>query len=148
MLQNKKEISFYMSNTSHTSNTSNMSKKPKYLKKLDHKGIIHIQSTRNNTILTLTDLQGNSKCWTSAGSIGFRNTRKSTTYAAQAAAERLASKALNLGFNVVVVKIKGLGYGKDSSVRALYKSQLYITKIIERTPIPHNGCRAPKKRRM
>ena len=120
----------------------------KFLKKMHQKGVIHIQSTRNNTILTLTDLQGNSKCWTSSGSIGFRNTRKATTYAAQAAAERLANKALNLGFFSVVVKIKGLGYGKDSSVRALYKSKLVITKIIEITPIPHNGCRAPKKRRM
>ena len=130
------------------STTSIISNKPKYLKNFNKKGIIHIQSTRNNTILTLTDLQGNSKCWTSAGSIGFRNTRKSTTYAAQAAAERLANKALNLGFNVVVIKIKGLGYGKDSSVRALYKSNLIITKIVEITPIPHNGCRAPKKRRL
>ena len=120
----------------------------KFLKKLYQKGVIYIQSTRNNTILTLTDLQGNSQCWTSSGSIGFRNTRKATTYAAQAAAERLANKALNLGFFSVVVKIKGLGYGKESSVRALYKSDLAITKIIEITPIPHNGCRAPKKRRM
>jgi small subunit ribosomal protein S11 len=120
----------------------------KFLKQTQQKGIIHIQSTRNNTIITLTDLLGNSKCWTSAGSIGYRNTRKATKYAAQAAAEYLASKAINLGFSSVVVKIKGLGYGKDSSVRALYKSNLNITKIIEITPIPHNGCRAPKKRRM
>lgn len=120
----------------------------KYLKQPNQKGIIHIQSTRNNTILTLTDLKGNSKCWTSAGSIGFRNTRKATKYAAQAAAERLASKALNLGFCSVIVKMKGLGYGKDSSVRVIFKSRLTITKIMEITPIPHNGCRAPKKRRM
>jgi small subunit ribosomal protein S11 len=120
----------------------------KFLQKKDLKGVIHIQSTRNNTILTLTDLEGNSQCWTSSGSIGFRNTRKATTYAAQAAAERLANKALDLGFSSVVVKIKGLGYGKESGVRAIYKSKLDITKIIEITPIPHNGCRAPKKRRM
>lgn len=120
----------------------------KFLKKLYQKGIIHIQSSRNNTILTLTDLQGNTKYWTSAGSIGFKNSRKSTTYAAQAAAEVLASKALNLGFYSVIVKIKGLGYGKESSVRALYKSKLVIIKIIETTPISHNGCRAPKKRRV
>ena len=120
----------------------------KFLKKLYKKGIIHIQSSRNNTILTLTDLQGNTKYWTSAGSIGFKNSRKSTTYSAQAAAEVLASKALNLGFYSVIVKIKGLGYGKQSSIRALYKSKLVITKIIEATPISHNGCRAPKKRRV
>jgi small subunit ribosomal protein S11 len=120
----------------------------KFIKNKNQKGIIHIQSTRNNTILTLTDLQGNTKCWASAGSIGFRNTRKATTYAAQAAAERLATKATNLGFSSVIVCIKGLGYGKVSSIRAIYKSELNITKIIENTPIPHNGCRAPKKRRM
>lgn len=120
----------------------------KFLKKLYQKGIIYIQSSRNNTILTLTDLQGNTKYWTSAGSIGFKNSRKSTTYSAQAAAEVLASKALNLGFYSVTVRIKGLGYGKESSIRALYKSKLVITKIIETTPISHNGCRAPKKRRV
>ena len=120
----------------------------KFLKKLYQKGIVHIQSTRNNTIITLTDLQGNTKFWTSTGNLGFKNSRKSTTYAAQAAAELLASKALNLGFYSISVKIKGLGYGKESSVRALYKSKLVITKISEITPIPHNGCRAPKKRRV
>lgn len=120
----------------------------KFLKKLYQKGIVHIQSSRNNTIITLTDLQGNTKYWTSAGSIGFKNSRKSTTYSAQAAAEILASKALNLGFYSVIVKIKGLGYGKESTIRALYKSKLVITKIIEKTPIAHNGCRAPKKRRV
>jgi small subunit ribosomal protein S11 len=120
----------------------------KFLKKLYQKGIVHIQSTRNNTIITLTDLQGNTKFWTSTGNLGFKNSRKSTTYAAQAAAELLASKALNLGFYSIAVKIKGLGYGKESSVRALYKSKLVITKISEITPIPHNGCRAPKKRRV
>ena len=120
----------------------------KFLKKLYQKGIVHIQSTRNNTIITLTDLQGNTQFWTSTGNLGFKNSRKSTTYAAQAAAELLASKALNLGFYSISVKIKGLGYGKESSVRALYKSKLVITKISEITPIPHNGCRAPKKRRV
>lgn len=120
----------------------------KFLKKLYQKGIVHIQSTRNNTIITLTDLQGNTKFWTSTGNLGFKNSRKSTTYAAQAAAELLATKALNLGFYSIAVKIKGLGYGKESSVRALYKSKLVITKISEITPIPHNGCRAPKKRRV
>lgn len=119
-----------------------------YFRNVSKKGIIHIQSTKNNTILTLTDEKGNKQSWATAGSIGFKNTRKATTYAAQAAAERLASVALNLGFSTVVVKIKGLGYGKESSVRALYKSNLNITKIIEITPVPHNGCRAPKKRRM
>jgi small subunit ribosomal protein S11 len=120
----------------------------KFLKKKKKKGIVHIQSTKNNTLITLTDLEGNTKFWTSAGSLGFKNSRKSTTYAAQAAAEELANKALNLGFSSVIVKIKGLGYGKETTVRALYKSRLIITKLIEQTPIPHNGCRPPKKRRV
>jgi small subunit ribosomal protein S11 len=120
----------------------------KFLKNIKQKGIVHIQSTKNNTLITLTDLEGNTKFWTSAGSLGFKNSRKSTTYAAQAAAEELANKALNLGFSSVIVKIKGLGYGKETTVRALYKSRLIITKLIEQTPIPHNGCRPPKKRRV
>ena len=80
--------------------------------------------------------------------IGFKNSRKSTSYAAQAIAELVATKALNLGFDTVVLKIKGLGYGKLTAIRALYKSKLNVTQIIERTPIAHNGCRSPKKRRV
>lgn len=120
----------------------------KFLKKSNEKGIIHIQSTRNNTVLTLTDLKGNTKFWSSAGNIGFKNSRKSTSYAAQAVAELIATKALNLGFDSVILKIKGLGYGKLTAIRALYKSKLSVTQIIERTPIAHNGCRLPKKRRV
>ena len=120
----------------------------KFLKKSNEKGIIHIQSTRNNTILTLTDFSGNTKFWSSAGNIGFKNSRKSTSYAAQAVAELVATKALNLGFDAVVLKIKGLGYGKLTAIRALCKSKLNVTQIIERTPIAHNGCRSPKKRRV
>nr|QJD26730.1 30S ribosomal protein S11 [Micractinium singularis] len=120
----------------------------KFLKKTNEKGIIHIQSTRNNTIITLTDLQGNCKFWSSAGNIGFKNSRKSTSYAAQAVAEMVATKALNLGFDSVMIKIKGLGYGKFSAIRALSKSKLSVTKIVELTPIAHNGCRPPKKRRV
>lgn len=120
----------------------------KFLKKTNEKGIIYIQSTRNNTILTLTDLQGNTKFWSSAGNLGFKNSRKSTSYAAQAVAEIIATKALNLGFNSVIIKLKGLGYGKLSAIRALSKSKLSIEKIIELTPIAHNGCRPPKKRRV
>ena len=120
----------------------------KFLKKLNQKGIIYIFSTKNNTLITLTDLDGNTKFSTSAGMLGFKNSRKSTTYAAQAAADQIASKALNLGYQSVVLKVKGLGYGKESSLRALFKSRLLITKIIEQTPIAHNGCRPAKKRRI
>lgn len=120
----------------------------KFLKKTSEKGIIHIQSTRNNTIITLTDLQGNCKFWSSAGNLGFKNSRKSTSYAAQAVAEKVATQAFTLGYDSVIVKLKGLGYGKLSATRALYKSKLSVTKIIELTPIAHNGCRPPKKRRV
>ena len=120
----------------------------KYQKKVDQKGIIYIQSTRNNTIITLTDLQGHTLFWTSAGCVGFQNARKSTPYAAQVAAEKVAHQALNLGFYTVRVKIKGLGYGKESCIRVLYKSKIYISQILECTPTPHNGCRTPLKRRL
>ena len=119
-----------------------------FLKKFNEKGIVHIQSTRNNTIITLTDLQGNTKFRSSAGNIGFKNSRKSTKYAAQAVAEKVAIKALQLGFDSLVLKVQGLGYGKLTAIRALSKSKLIITQIIERTPIAHNGCRPPKKRRV
>ena len=120
----------------------------KYVKKLYQKGIIYIQSTRNNTILTLTDLQGNTQFYSSAGCLGFRNSRKSTPFAALAAAEALAHKALLLGFFSVTIQVKGLGFGKESAIKALYKSKLHIQQITENTPIPHNGTRAPKKRRV
>ena len=120
----------------------------KFLKKVNQKGLIYILSTKNNTIITLTDLEGNTKFATSAGSLGFKNSRKSTTYAAQAAAEQVAFKAFTLGFQSVEVKVKGLGYGKESSLRTLFKSRLSITKIYEQTSVSHNGCRQPKKRRI
>lgn len=120
----------------------------KFLKKTNERGIIHIQSTRNNTILTLTDLQGNTKFWSSAGNLGFKNSRKSTSYAAQAVAEIVATKALNLGFDSIIIKLKGLGYGKLAAIRAFSKSRLNVETILELTPIAHNGCRPPKKRRV
>jgi small subunit ribosomal protein S11 len=120
----------------------------KFLKKSNEKGIIHIQSTKNNTIITLTDLQGNIKLWSSAGNLGFKNSRKSTSYAAQAVAEMVANKAYNLGFHSIIIKIKGLGYGKLTAIRAFSKSKLNVTRIIESTTKAHNGCRPPKKRRV
>lgn len=120
----------------------------KFLKKLDQKGIIYILSTKNNTIITLTDTNGNTKFSTSAGALGFKNSRKSTTYAAQAATEQVILNALNMGYQSIIIKIKGIGYGKESCLRTLFKSRLLITRIIEQTPISHNGCRVPKKRRI
>lgn len=125
-----------------------MTKQFDVLKKKKQTGIIYVQSTRNNTIVTLTDLEGNTKSWASAGAIGFKNSKKSTSYAAQAVTEKLVTSAINLGFITVRVIMKGLGYGKQSSVRAIYKSGLKVTKIEDQTCIPHNGCRAPKKRRV
>jgi small subunit ribosomal protein S11 len=118
------------------------------LKKKKQVGIFYIQSTQNNTIITLTDINGNTICWVSSGSIGFKNSRKSTAYAAQAATEKLVLNALLLGFVSVRIIMNGPGYGKQSAVRAIYKSGLQVTKITDRTPIPHNGCRLVKKRRV
>lgn len=119
-----------------------------FLKKSREKGVIYIQSTKNNTIVTLTDTAGNTKSWSSAGTLGFKHSRKSTSYAAQATADVVATRALTLGFHSVCVQVQGLGYGKRSALRALQKSKLQITQIVERTPHAHNGCRPPKKRRV
>lgn len=109
-------------------------------------GTVFIQSTSNNTILTLTDRQGNPKATVSCGSMGFKNARKSSTYAAEAAATQLAQKALGIGFARVKLKVKGIGFGKQAAVRALGKAGLRMSSIEDVTPFPHNGCRAPKKR--
>jgi small subunit ribosomal protein S11 len=109
---------------------------------------IHIQTTLNNTIITLTDSQGNTKASASAGFLGFKNSRKSTTYASQTTAEYIAKKCLSLGVQFVEVKLKGIGFGKESSLRGLQSSGIYIKKIEDVTSLAHNGCRLPKKRRL
>jgi small subunit ribosomal protein S11 len=110
------------------------------------KGIIYIHSTQNNTIVTLTDLNGNTKSWASGGSCGFQGSRRSSTYAAKAAAQKVANDAVMLGLQYIRVQIKGLRRGKKkSAVKGL--TQLHIVQLIDTTSIPHNGCRAPKKRR-
>lgn len=111
-------------------------------------GKLCISSTKNNTILTLMDTSGNTKGWASSGSIGFKNARKSTTYAAQGAAESMVKKTKTLGYTHLRILIKGVGRGKQSCVRALSKSQLKIVSLEDKTGIPHNGCRATKKRRV
>jgi len=116
-------------------------------KKRNLLGIVHLQTTANNTILTLTDLDGNTRAWSSSGSAGFKNSRKSTSYAAQAAAEKLAKKAKQIGYQMVHIKMKGLGYGKELSLKGLKNGGLWIKKIEDLTPISYNGCRPPKKRR-
>lgn len=111
-------------------------------------GKIYISSTKNNTILTLIDTKGNTKGWSCSGSLGFKNARKSTTYAAQAAAESIVNKAKILGYTHLRLLAKGLGRGKQSCLRALTKSGLKVISVEDKTAIPYNGCRASKKRRV
>lgn len=109
---------------------------------------IHIQTTLNNTIIALTDAKGNVKFSASSGSLGFTNSRKSTTYASQTVAEHIARQCLILGIREVLVILKGIGFGKESALRGLQSQGIIIKKIEDKTPIPHNGCRMPKKRRL
>ncbi|MGC8852775.1 MAG: 30S ribosomal protein S11 [Hydrogenobacter sp.] len=112
-------------------------------------GIVHILSTFNNTIVTITDMQGNTLVWESGGTVGFKGTRKSTPYAAQLAAQKAAKRAMQeYGLQEVEVRIKGAGAGRESALRAIYASGLKIKLIRDVTPIPHNGCRPPAKRRV
>lgn len=112
------------------------------------RGRAYIQSTFNNTLITLTDPQGNTLSWGSAGSTGTKGSRKSTPYAAQIAAEAAARKAMDHGLREVDVYVKGPGSGREAAVRALQAAGLVLTTIRDRTPIPHNGCRPPKRRRV
>ena len=111
-------------------------------------GIAHIQATFNNTLVTITDMSGNVVAWSSAGAQGFKGSRKSTPFAAQVAAERASNTAIEHGMKRVDVFIKGPGPGRDSAVRALNTAGLKINSISDVTPIPHNGCRPPKRRRV
>ena len=111
-------------------------------------GVAHIQATFNNTIVTLTDKTGNVIAWSSAGSVGFKGSRKSTPFAAQTAAENAARKAMDLGLKSVEVCVKGPGAGREAAIRSLQAVGLEITAIRDVTPIPHNGCRPPKRRRV
>ena len=111
-------------------------------------GIAHIHASFNNTIVTITDRQGNALCWATSGGSGFRGSRKSTPFAAQVAAERVGEMALEFGMKNLEVCVKGPGPGRESAVRALNAKGFRITNISDVTPIPHNGCRPPKKRRV
>ena len=117
-------------------------------KKNIERGAAHIQSTFNNTIVTITDTQGNAVSWASAGEMGFRDSRKSTPYAAQTAAETAAKAAIDHGMKTVEVYVKGPGAGREAAIRALQTAGLDVTLIKDVTPIPHNGCRPPKRRRV
>ena len=112
------------------------------------KGQVHIRSSFNNTLVTITDLQGNALSWSSAGSLGFRGSKKSTPFAAQMAAETAARGAMEHGLKTVEVYVKGPGSGRESAIRALQTAGLDVNMIKDVTPIPHNGCRPPKRRRV
>jgi len=120
----------------------------KRVKKNVPAGAVHIQSTFNNTIVTFTDPAGNTVAWSSAGVKGFKGSRKSTPFAAQLVAEDAARKAMDHGMRSVAVYVKGPGSGRESALRAVANAGLKITMIKDVTPIPHNGCRAPKRRRV
>ena len=126
----------------------NVSKSKKKVKKNVPSGIAYINSTFNNTIITITDLNGNTISWSSSGNKGFKGSRKSTPFAAQLAAEEAGKKAIEHGMKNVEVIIKGPGSGRESAIRALGSSGLSVTIIKDITPIPHNGCRPPKRRRV
>jgi small subunit ribosomal protein S11 len=117
-------------------------------KRVGAEGIAHIRATFNNTKITITDMKGNVVSWNSAGSAGFRGSRKGTPFAAQVAAERAARVAIDMGMRNLVVLVKGPGAGRESAVRALGAVGFQVTTIRDVTPIPHNGCRPPKKRRV
>lgn len=112
------------------------------------RGVAHIQSTFNNTIVTITDVNGNAVSWASSGELGFRGSRKSTPFAAQSAAETAAKVAMEHGMKTVEVYVKGPGSGREAAVRALQGAGLEVSMIKDVTPIPHNGCRPPKRRRV
>ena len=112
------------------------------------KGQVHIRSSFNNTMVTVTDMQGNALSWASSGGLGFRGSRKSTPFAAQTAAETAAKAAMELGLNSAEVFVRGRGAGREAAIRALQAVGLEVTLIKDVTPVPHNGCRPPKRRRV
>lgn len=119
----------------------------KKIKKTLRAGVVHINSTFNNTIISITDQNGETACWESAGSIGYKGSKKSTPFAAQIAMERAGEKAAKLGLKEVEVRVKGPGSGRESAIRALINSGIIVKAITDVTPLPHNGCRPRKKRR-
>lgn len=128
--------------------TSDSKAPKKKVKKVVTDGIAHIHATFNNTIITITDRHGNTLCWATAGGSGFRGSRKSTPFAAQVAAERAGRTAQEFGMKNLEVRIKGPGPGRESAVRALNGIGFDVSSITDVTPIPHNGCRPPKRRRV
>ena len=149
MLEQEKERPYQLRVRKRLFNNGKKNQKAKKkIKKNIPSGIAYINSTFNNTIITITDLNGNTVSWSSSGNKGFKGSRKSTPFAAQLAAEEAGKKAMENGMKNVEVIIKGPGSGRESAIRALGSSGLNVTIIKDITPIPHNGCRPPKKRRV
>ena len=128
--------------------TSGAGKARKKVKRMVTDGIAHVHASFNNTVVTITDRQGNTLSWATSGGCGFRGSRKSTPFAAQVAAEKAGTAAQEHGLRTVEVRVRGPGPGRESAVRALNAAGLKVTSIEDVTPIPHNGCRPPKKRRV
>lgn len=126
----------------------NTNTRKRRVKKNIESGIAHIRSTFNNTIVTVTDTQGNAVGWSSAGALGFKGSRKSTPFAAQMAAETVAKTAVENGMKTLEVTVKGPGAGREAAIRSLQAAGLEVTAIVDVTPVPHNGCRPPKRRRV
>lgn len=122
--------------------------KAKRKAKVDPRGQVHISSSFNNIIITLTDTAGNAISWATAGKMGFRGSKKNTPYAAQVAASQAAKEAYDLGLRTVEVFVKGTGAGREAAIRAVANTGIQVTMIRDITPLPHNGCRPPKKRRV
>jgi small subunit ribosomal protein S11 len=122
--------------------------RPKAKRNVESEGIAHVKATFNNTLVTISDMAGNSVVWGSSGKAGFKGSKKSTPFAATVAAEQAAREALSLGMKRVHVRVQGPGSGRESAIQALASSGLGIRSIRDVTPIPHNGCRPPKKRRV
>ena len=125
-----------------------MAKKVKKVRKNVVRGIAHVKATQNNTLVTITDMNGETLCWDSAGTIGFKGARKSTPFAATRAGESAGQKARKLGMSEVEVRIKGSGSGRESAVNGLVSTGVRVTAIEDHTPVPHNGCRPSKRRRV
>ena len=125
-----------------------MAKKTKKVRKNVTKGIAYVKASFNNTLVTITDVNGETLCWGSAGAQGFKGSRKSTPFAATRAAEEAANKARKMGMQEVEVRVRGAGSGRESAVTAIQHSGIKITAVEDHTPIPHNGCRPRKKRRV
>jgi len=125
-----------------------MAKKTKKVRKNVVRGIAHVKATQNNTMITVTDMNGETLAWDSAGTMGFKGARKSTPYAATRAGETVGQKVRKMGMTEVEVKIKGTGSGRESAVQGLVSTGIRVTAIEDHTPVPHNGCRPRKKRRV